>query len=112
MYEILILGPKTSKRWNTTKREFDTLFREDHRDEAITYSPPSANIDQQLVVSAIPDVVQCDIEVLRESWVNMAHNDEVHKKKKNKQNSQAKANKRSYTTRLRVGAPKSVQLKL
>lgn len=88
------------------------------------------NIDQQLVVSSIPDVVQRDIEFLKESWANMAQNDEgiklkdstlvdnqqfqlvVHKKKKNRQKSQAESNKGSYATRLRVGAPKSVQFKL
>lgn len=108
----------------------DTLVGDEHRDEAITYSPSSGNIDQQLVDSSIPDVVPRDIEFLKESWANMAQNDEgiklkdsklvdnqqfqlvVHKKKKNRQKSQAKSNKGSYSTRLRVGAPKSVQFKL
>ena len=108
----------------------DTLVCDEHRDEAITYSPSLGNIDQQLVVSSIPDVVQQDIESLKESWANMAQNDKsikledsklvdnqqfqlvVHKKKKSRQKSQTESNKGSYATKLRVGAPKSVQFKL
>lgn len=67
------------------------------------------------------------MEFMRESWAGMNNNDKLNeantianqqfqqvvpRKKKNQHKPQAEAKKENYATRLRVGAPKGLRLKI